>query len=89
MNLSAPTKLSDNNIEKFQKKTHKELFLDDMHRIIPWQYLIAAIEAFYSKLKGVDLGRFADKDDTHAFSSMPEENLLFRNRSDIRKQSCP
>ncbi|MCU7806596.1 MAG: hypothetical protein KZQ73_01810 [Candidatus Thiodiazotropha sp. (ex Semelilucina semeliformis)] len=69
---------TDNNIEKFRKKTRKELFLDHLDHIIPWQNLTAAIESFYPKPKGVDRrienlitrrlkGRFADKDDTHAF----------------------
>lgn len=43
---------TDNNFEKFRKKTRKELFLDDMERIIPWQELTAAIEPFYPKPKG-------------------------------------
>ena len=43
---------TDNNFEKFRKKTRKELFLDDMERIIPWQELTAAIEPFYPKPRG-------------------------------------
>jgi IS5 family transposase len=43
---------TDNNFEKYRKKTRKEQFLDDMDRIIPWQELTAAIEPFYPKPKG-------------------------------------
>ena len=36
--------LADGSFEKFHKKTRKELFLDDMEQIIPWQDLCIAIE---------------------------------------------
>jgi IS5 family transposase len=45
---------TDNNFEKFRKKTRKEQFLDDINRIIPWQELAAAIEPYYPKPKGAD-----------------------------------
>ena len=44
--------LADGSFEKYRKKTRKELFLDEMHQIIPWQELTAAIEPFYPKPEG-------------------------------------
>jgi len=44
--------LADGSFEKFRKKTRKELFLDDMDRIIPWQDLCGANEPFYPKPEG-------------------------------------
>ena len=44
--------LADGSFEKFRKKTRKELFLDDMEQIIPWQDLCAAIEPYYPKPTG-------------------------------------
>lgn len=44
--------LADGSFEKFRKKTRKELFLDDMEQIIPWQDLCAAIEPYYPKPEG-------------------------------------
>jgi IS5 family transposase len=44
--------LADGSFEKYRKKTRKEVFLDDMDQIIPWQELTAAIEPFYPKPKG-------------------------------------
>ena len=44
--------LADGSFEKFRKKTRKELFLDDMEQIIPWQDLCVAIEPYYPKPKG-------------------------------------
>ena len=41
--------LADGSFEKFRKKTRKELFLDDMEQIIPWQELCGAIEPYYPK----------------------------------------
>jgi IS5 family transposase len=36
--------LADGGFEKYRKKTRKELFLDEMDQIIPWQGLTAAIK---------------------------------------------
>ena len=44
--------LADGSFEKFRKKTRKELFLDDMEQIIPWQELCKAIEPYYPKPAG-------------------------------------
>jgi len=44
--------LADGSFEKFRKKTRKELFLDDMEQIIPWQDLCIAIEPYYPKPEG-------------------------------------
>jgi IS5 family transposase len=44
--------LADGSFEKFRKKTRKELFLDDMEQIIPWQELCSAIEPYYPKPEG-------------------------------------
>jgi len=44
--------LADGSFEKFRKKTRKELFLDDMEQIIPWQYLFVASEPYHPKPEG-------------------------------------
>jgi IS5 family transposase len=44
--------LADGGFEKFRKKTRKELFLDDMEQIIPWEELCGAIEPYYPKPEG-------------------------------------
>ena len=44
--------LADGGFEKYRKKTRKELFLEEMDQIIPWQELAAAIEPFYPKPEG-------------------------------------
>ena len=44
--------LADSGFEKFRKKTRKELFLDDMEKIIPWPELCGAIEPYYPKPEG-------------------------------------
>ncbi len=51
--------LADGSFEKFRKKTRKELFLDDMEQIIPWQDLCAAIEPYYPKPAGAGRRRQA------------------------------
>ena len=38
--------------EKHRKKTRKELFLDDMETLIPWQGLVTAVKPFYPNPKG-------------------------------------
>ena len=45
------TTLSDTGFDKYNKKTRKERFLDDMDKIIPWKELTEAIEP-YPKPKG-------------------------------------
>ena len=44
--------LADGSFEKYRKKTRKEIFLDEMDQIIPWQELTAVIEPFYPKPEG-------------------------------------
>ena len=44
--------LADGSFEKYRKKTRKELFLEEMDQIIPWQALTATIEPFYPKPEG-------------------------------------
>ena len=44
--------LADGSFEKYRKKTRKEIFLDEMDQIIPWQELTAAIKFFYPKPVG-------------------------------------
>jgi IS5 family transposase len=44
--------LAGGSFEKFRKKTRKELFLDDMEQIVPWQDLCIAIEPYYPKPEG-------------------------------------
>lgn len=41
--------LEASGFEKYRKKTRKELFLDQMHEILPWTELCEAIEPFYPK----------------------------------------
>lgn len=38
--------------EKYRKKTRKEIFLEEMDNIIPWQELTDAIEPYYPKPEG-------------------------------------
>ena len=35
--------------EKYRKKTRKEIFLEEMNRIIPWVELSEAISPYYPK----------------------------------------
>jgi IS5 family transposase len=44
--------LSASGFEKYQKKTRKQQFLEEMEVIIPWQELAAAIEPYYPKPEG-------------------------------------
>jgi IS5 family transposase len=44
--------LADGSFEKYRKKTRKEVFLDEMDQIIPWQDLTAVIKPFYPEPKG-------------------------------------
>jgi IS5 family transposase len=44
--------LADGSFEKYRKKTRKEVFLDEMDQIIPWQELTAVIKPFYPEPKG-------------------------------------
>ena len=46
--------LADSVFEKFLKKTRKELFLDEMEQIIPWQELCGSIVPYYPKPEGAD-----------------------------------
>ena len=48
--------LADGSFEKFRKKNRKELFLDDMEQIIPWQDLCGVIEPYYPKPEGAGRG---------------------------------
>ena len=41
--------LSGNGFEKYHKKTRKEIFLEEMEQIIPWQELSEAIKPYYPK----------------------------------------
>ena len=43
---------ADGGYEKYRKKTRKEIFLEEMNRIIPWKALSKAIKAYYPKPKG-------------------------------------
>jgi IS5 family transposase len=38
--------------EKYRKKTSKEVFLEEMDRIIPWKALSKVIKPYYPKPKG-------------------------------------
>ena len=38
--------------EKYRKKTRKEIFLEEMDRIIPWKALSKVIKPYYPKPKG-------------------------------------
>jgi IS5 family transposase len=44
--------LADGSFEKYRKKTRKELFLEEMDQIIPWQELTGVIKPFYPEPKG-------------------------------------
>ena len=44
--------LAAEGFEKYRKKTRKEVFLEEMDRIIPWQELSAVIEPFYPNPEG-------------------------------------
>ena len=48
--------LADGSFEKFRKKNRKELFLDDMEQIVPWQDLCGVIEPYYPKPEGAGRG---------------------------------
>jgi IS5 family transposase len=41
-----------NDFEKYRKKTRKEIFLEEMDRIIPWKALSKVIKPYYPKPKG-------------------------------------
>lgn len=51
LSLRQPS-LADGSFEKYRKKTRKEVFLEEMDQIIPWQELTAAIEPFYPRGAG-------------------------------------
>ena len=38
--------------EKYRKKTRKEMFLEEMDHIIPWQEMSQAVEPHYPAPKG-------------------------------------
>ena len=38
-----------NSFEKYRKRTHKEVFLEQMNDILPWAELCQTIEPFYPK----------------------------------------
>jgi IS5 family transposase len=44
--------LADGSFEKYRKKTRKEVFLEEMDQIIPWQELAEVIKPFYPEPKG-------------------------------------
>ena len=43
---------ASDDFEKYRKKTRKEIFLEEMDRIIPWKALSKVIKPYYSKPKG-------------------------------------
>lgn len=44
--------LLGNGFERYRKQTRKEVFLNEMERIIPWKELTAVIEPYYPKPEG-------------------------------------
>ena len=44
--------LADGGLEKYRKKTRKEVLLEEIEQIIPWKELSAGIEPFYPKPEG-------------------------------------
>jgi len=44
--------LSDSGFDKYQKKTRKQQFLEEMNIIVPWKELAGAIEPYYPKPEG-------------------------------------
>ncbi len=44
--------LATDDFEKYRKKTRKEVFLEEMDRIIPWKALSKVIKPYYPKPKG-------------------------------------
>ena len=44
--------LAGGSFEKYRKKTRKEVFLEEMDQIIPWQELTEVIKPFYPEPKG-------------------------------------
>ena len=44
--------LSDSGFDKYQKKTRKQQFLEEMEVIVPWRELAGAIEPYYPKPEG-------------------------------------
>ena len=44
--------LAEAGFEKYRKRTRREVFLEEMDRIIPWRELCAAIEPFYPNPQG-------------------------------------
>ena len=44
--------LSEAGFEKYQKKTRKEKFLEEMERVVPWARLVEVIEPYYPKPEG-------------------------------------
>ena len=46
------TSFAECSFERYRKPTRREIFLEEMDRIIPWDELCAVIEPFYPKPKG-------------------------------------
>ena len=46
------TSFAEGSFERHRKPTRREVFLEEMDRIIPWQELCAVIEPFYPRPKG-------------------------------------
>ena len=44
--------LSEAGLEKYQRETRKEKFLEEMERIVPWGKLVEVIEPYYPKPEG-------------------------------------
>jgi len=52
--------------EKYRKKTRKEIFLEEVDRIIPWKALSKVIKPYYPKPEAQRRRQKADRDSTDA-----------------------
>ena len=50
--MNAARNISEPGFEKYQKKTRKEKFLEEMEGVVPWGKLVEVIEPYYPKPEG-------------------------------------
>ncbi len=73
--------LAVSGFEKYRKQTRKEIFLEEMNQLIPWQALTAVIEPHYPNPRGagrrpVGMERMPDATTRCKFRHLLEENNL-------------
>jgi len=47
-----PQTFAEATFEQYRKITHRERFLDEMNRVVPWADLVAVIEPIYPNADG-------------------------------------